>query len=735
MGDKKMSPKYLAKDVYLSVRALLLNLFVHSRPVTTTDPDNIRSILVIRIDRIGDVVISLPAIRALQVVFPNAKISVLANRSCAPLLQGVPYVSEIITYAGFRRSIVCLREKKFDMAVDLLMDYSIKTATIAFLSGAPVRAGFDIESRGRFFNIPVTPDRKEKQMSEHALDISRAIGRTYKTEGLTEWDPQPRLKISEDAMAHAENILNRSGINKEDRAIGIHPGGYYPSQCWMPEAFAELADKTAEKHNVKIVIIGSAAERKLVEGIVSMMKIKPAFIVGESIEVVAGVISALDLLICNNSGPLHIACALSTPTVSTMGPTVPHLWWPLGTENTVVRHNLPCSPCSAGCCADHECMRQISVQEMEDAVARQLEKPLAHKRSSAGTDLRKEYLDNILVINLGGIGDVILSTPALCALKNTYPRARVYFLGVKRVNEFVQHLPYVDEVVNFDFSVSPGSVINNIRTLAYLKNLKMSLAINMRTLVSRSSALKIMLLLKMIGAKVTVGRDTEGRGDFFDIRIPESWKGDKSEMEYDLDAVRALGGEIVNKQPDLVIDDASLKRVGSILSSNGISAQDILIGVHPGGKESHRWPAEKFAEAVNLISDKVSAKFIMTGDKADAAAAEKVIKLSKVKVIDAIGKLSLGESGALIKRCNLYICNDTSVMHIAAILKVPLIAIFGPGYLKRVDPRNISKDAVVIYRETSCAPCDRKTCGKMECLKNIETAEVVRAALRLLKPI
>jgi ADP-heptose:LPS heptosyltransferase len=102
----------------------------------------------------------------------------------------------------------------------------------------------------------------------------------------------------------------------------------------------------------------------------------------ERVEVLSGLelrqfmayLSQCQLLICNNTGPLHIASGLGIPTVSTMGPTVPQLWWPLGKNHIVIRKGLACSPCSRGVCSSHECLESISVAEMEEAVESLLER-------------------------------------------------------------------------------------------------------------------------------------------------------------------------------------------------------------------------------------------------------------------------------------------------------------------------------------------------------------------------
>ncbi|MDD2689993.1 MAG: glycosyltransferase family 9 protein [Candidatus Omnitrophica bacterium] len=349
--------------------------------------------------------------------------------------------------------------------------------------------------------------------------------------------------------------------------------------------------------------------------------------------------------------------------------------------------------------------------------------------------MQPKYFKNILVINLGGIGDLLLSTPALCALKNNYSQARITLLVIPRAAELARELSYVDQTYIFKPCFGLDALWGDLKTLLVLRKKEFDLAINMRTLVSKISALKINILLGIINPEVKAGRDTEGRGRFFDIKIPETDKGDKYEMEYDIDTVRALGAQEFNRNLAFNIDKSDEEKISSILKRESINESDILIGVNPGGTPSRRWPVENFSNAIAHISKETRCKFILTGTGNESSLAKRIIELlnNDTNIIDVTGQLSIKELGALIKRCNCFISNDTGPMHIAAILKTPLVAIFGPGYLSRFDPRNISERVVLLYKETECAPCNKKTCWSMKCLKAISPDETVKAVLGLLK--
>lgn len=342
----------------------------------------------------------------------------------------------------------------------------------------------------------------------------------------------------------------------------------------------------------------------------------------------------------------------------------------------------------------------------------------------------------ILVINLGGIGDMLLSLPALKALKNSCGEPEISVLVTERVYEVVKALPYINEI--YKFNIGYGGVIPfskimiNFKTLLALRKKRFNLAVNMRTLGSKKSALKIRLMLNIIKPGIKAGRNTEGRGAFFDIKIEETFIGQKYEMEYDMEMVKKIGAEAAGRNIELMIDKESENNVKNIFNEKGISREDIVIGIHPGGMPSRRWPIKNFSRVIKEINNKIHARFIITGGKGEADLGEELARVDSAKVINLVNKLKIKELEALIKRCNLFISNDTGPMHFAAVLKTPLIAIFGPGDIVRFDPRNISDKAVVFYKKTGCAPCENTTCDSLECLKEILPEEVINAANSLL---
>ncbi len=341
----------------------------------------------------------------------------------------------------------------------------------------------------------------------------------------------------------------------------------------------------------------------------------------------------------------------------------------------------------------------------------------------------------ILIINLGGLGDVLLSVPALQALRRRYAGSEISFLVSARNYDFAQSLAIADRVYKFYLeyggTIPGGKIARDIGTVNSFRRRKFDLAVNMRTLASHQSARKMKLLLALINPRVKAGRDTAGRGDFFDIKIPETDPGQSYEMDYDIATAAALGATVTNKKITLKIDEQARQTMNQVLARENITAADILIGIHPGGLLSRRWPKERFRQVIEELRQRVTCKFVLTGSKDEFRLAEDLAGANKSQIINLAGKLTILELEALVERCRIFLTNDTGPMHLAAVLNTPLVAILGPGEIIRFDPRNISDQAVALYHKADCAPCSKKECASLKCLQAITVTDVVAAVIDL----
>jgi heptosyltransferase II len=369
-------------DLYLTLRKLILGSlcsFTKTYKKDVLSASSIRKVLVIRLDRIGDMVITTPIFRALKEKWPDVQVTVLTNPVNKNIVINNPFIDYILEYDRenmhnslnsrliFFRSI---RERKFDLVVDPYLDYELKTSFITRFVGNRFRLGFEFAGREICYNIRYNPNVfpvsiEKKHMIDYDLDLLTHIGiETQKR--------QPEIFLSTDEKENAYKLLEEAGADPESKIIGIHPGGNYQSQRWPIKRFAAISDHLITNYDVKVILFAGQAEKQLLSEFRAYAVKTPFFLYDLSLREFMSTLSHCSLFLCNNSGPLHIATALNIPTVSTMGPTISYHWWPYGEDHIVLRKDVDCSPCKKGICKTHECMELITTNDFIAAVESQI---------------------------------------------------------------------------------------------------------------------------------------------------------------------------------------------------------------------------------------------------------------------------------------------------------------------------------------------------------------------------
>ncbi|HQL90883.1 MAG TPA: lipopolysaccharide heptosyltransferase II [Syntrophales bacterium] len=367
-----MTARQRIKDFYLRSRGIALRAMPTSRgrgPAGDVAGDAIRRVLLIRLDRVGDVVLSTPAIEVLKKRFPRAELTVLVRPQTAPLLEHNPHVDRCVVLdpgaspSERVRILKGLRRRRFDLAVDPCADWKLASALIAWVSGARVRIGYPCGGREAFFTTAA-------ELPDGNAHMTGVILRTLKPLGIDGLTPQPRVYLSPEERDRAAGWL--AGQRRSAKPlVGIHPGAHYETQRWPAEHYAALAERLRARCDV--ILFGGPADAGLVERIRSGIPGGVLTVVTPDIRRFAALLSCCRLLVCNNSGPLHVAAALGVETVSFMGPTVKALWSPLGEGHVVLRMDgLPCIGCNRGLCpvGTLECMRRITPDMAAEAVLR-----------------------------------------------------------------------------------------------------------------------------------------------------------------------------------------------------------------------------------------------------------------------------------------------------------------------------------------------------------------------------
>ena len=307
---------------------------------------------------IGDVVLSLGAVRDLRRNFPDARIVVLARDSVRELYRAVPEVDATLAAGDFAATVESLGS--FDAA--LLLTNSLRSALEVFAARIPERWGYATEGRGPLLTraAAVPSDVRGKSEVYYYRAMLAGVGMTVSAE------PDTSLACPEEWRARGRALLG----DARARWVGLNPGAAFgKAKRWLPERYAAVAERLGRRAGARVAILGTATERPLAERIAALLPTPPRVLCGETdLSGLAGVLSELKLLITNDSGPMHLGSALGTPTLAIFGPTDWRETAPRGARSAIVREPVACSPCKLReCPIDHRCMREVTVERVSTA--------------------------------------------------------------------------------------------------------------------------------------------------------------------------------------------------------------------------------------------------------------------------------------------------------------------------------------------------------------------------------
>jgi len=326
-----------------------------------------KRILIINVNWVGDVLFSTPFIKAIRKRFPTSYIACLVVPRCKPVLELNPSLDEIIVYdedkrhrsiLGKIRLIKLLRSKHFDVA--FMLHRSFTRRIIALLSGIKTRIGYRIKKGGIFLTDAIMPPSKELHKVIYFLSLAGSPVTDASVKSC-------EFFVSDKDRTSIKTLLEKEGISKKDKLVVINPGGNWDPKRWPKENFSKLADLLINNSGVKIVISGAEKDIELANNIASSMKEKAVILAGKmSLKELGALLERADLVISNDSGPMHIAVSMETAVIALFGPTSSELTGPCGKGNYIVlRKNIGCNtPCYNYKCNDNRCMKAIIPEEV-----------------------------------------------------------------------------------------------------------------------------------------------------------------------------------------------------------------------------------------------------------------------------------------------------------------------------------------------------------------------------------
>jgi heptosyltransferase-2 len=339
-------------------------------------------------------------------------------------------------------------------------------------------------------------------------------------------------------------------------------------------------------------------------------------------------------------------------------------------------------------------------------------------------------IETLIVRCPNWVGDIVMATPVFDCLRANLPRAKIIGVLKRSAHGIVNDSPWFD-----------GLVDGNDKSWADFGRMREQIrAWSPEAAILLTNSLRSAITIRLSGVRTLYGYHRQWR-DLLLAGGPTPVRNGQGVVpipmiEYYLELCRWLGLDVPGQpRPTLYIGQELRRRSDAMLQKYGVTENDFLIGMNPGASfgSSKCWPAEYFAELAGLCQRNLNAKVILFGGPGEEEILRAILDRAPADVIDTRpDKIDLELLKPMIKRCNLFITNDTGPRHYAVAFDVPTVVIMGP-----TDPRyteaNLGR-SVVVRKELDCSPCHKKVCPRgHECMREIRPPEVFTAAQRLLK--
>jgi len=313
--------------------------------------DRVERVLVLRLERIGDLLMTLEAIRDARRAWPDAEIDLAVgrwNEGLARLIGDVttvtiadaPWLARDDRSATWPRLFAAARrwrKRRYDLVINIEPD--IRSNGLAWMTGAPERVGYRSAGGGAFLTDAVDYDPSRHVSDNARLIVARAAGRSAPTPD-TE---RVRLAVPATAIARARATLDRT----DGPLVGIHASGGRQSKQWHLDRFAEVARALIDTRGATIVLTGSANDSAQVDEVARRIGSSRVVRADTALDLptMAALLGSLDLFVSSDTGPMHLAAAVGTPVVALFGPADPRRYGPRAATEHILRVDLPCSPC------------------------------------------------------------------------------------------------------------------------------------------------------------------------------------------------------------------------------------------------------------------------------------------------------------------------------------------------------------------------------------------------------
>jgi len=667
-------------------------------------------ILFVTLSNIGDCILTLPVLDLLREKFPQSSITCLVPPRPKEIFSNNPLIEKVIIFDKHAKLIdkiklfFSLSREKFDLVVDL---------------------------RNSFFGAFLPAKKRSSPFRKISSKIKHMKDRHLFWAGFSEYSVRAKnyqsLAINSFDIDYIDNILGNEKIFKSNKLIVVAPGSRSHVKCWDKHNFSQLCSQLI-KEGEKIALVGDKFDQPTClyvqqnsgEGVLNLCA-------KTTINQLAALLKKAKLLVTNDSAVMHLASYLNVPVAAIFGPTDENKYGPWSDKNIVIKKDIFCRPCSKAQCrfGTLACLACIK----PDEVFNQIKSIFADNYAEV---LEKKYR-RILIIRTDRIGDVILSTPVIKSLRKKFPQAYIAMMVAPHAKDIVEGNPYLDEVIIYDKDSKHRSWWRTFKFASRLNKKKFDLAM----ILHPTNRVHLLTYLAAIPQRIGYNRKLGFLLTYRKKHLKQ--EGLKHEAEYNIDLLSEVGATADAGDLFMPMKQDSEQYVQELFRKEGLSPTDKILAINPGAScPSKIWPAERFAQVAEKLAGIYNFKIIILSGSKEMCLANKIVLHYgiKGKVINLAGKTSISQMASILKRCALFISNDSGPVHISSALGTPVISIFGrkqPGLSpQRWGP--LGKLDKYLHKDVGCIQCLAHNCRKeFSCLKAISVEDVVSAAESILK--
>ncbi len=337
-------------------------------------------------------------------------------------------------------------------------------------------------------------------------------------------------------------------------------------------------------------------------------------------------------------------------------------------------------------------------------------------------------INKLLIRSTNWVGDAIISTPAVRAIRKNFPNAKISILAKPWVAPVFQESPYIDEIIFYDANGRHSGNLGKIRLAKDLRRYNFDAAILLQ------NAFEAALITFLAGIPRRIGFTTDGRGMLLNsgVRLDPELKK-IHQVHYYLGILKGAGLSANGTDIDLFISEAERKQAAQMLEKSGINRGDKILGIGPGAEygTAKRWFPERFANLCDMADKESGLKTLIFGGPGQEDIGMEISRLMNGEPVDLCGKTSLRQAIALVEQCSVFVTNDSGLMHVAAALKKPLVAVFGST--DHITTAPWGETGTMVRVGADCSPCLLTDCPTdHRCMKSVSVEMVFEAVKKKL---